>query len=323
MAATIPDWLVCEQVARDLARLPAALDALVAEQDPDLAGMLVHLLALGGKRIRPMLLLLAIGNAPVDATALRAAAAVELIHIASLYHDDVMDRGTSRRGAPTASRKWGNTEAILAGTLLYARAHRTLRHVGTEAVTFAASATARLCTGQLRELENAFNLALRVDAHLAIIDEKTAALFELAVQLGARIGHRSAIEARALQRFAAHLGRAFQLRDDLLDWTGDPALVGKATQADLRHGVYTLPLLLALAEDGPAARRLAAILTKRALTDADVADVTAHVTPMLPQAERYLAAELTRALDALAVLPPGACRQSLENLVHHCTVRAS
>lgn len=277
--------------------------------------MMSHLLSLGGKRLRPALLLLARGDGEADEVGLAAAAAIEVIHISSLHHDDVMDRGETRRGAQSVNRRWGNGAATLSGTLLYARAHTSLRAAGDEAVRLAAVATSRLCAGQLRESENAFNQALSIEEHFAALDEKTASLFELAVELGAMMGGRPRRESKALGRFARRLGRAFQLRDDMLDWSGSPGRLGKATRTDLHSGIYNLPVLLALAARDAGAVRLEALLQKRALSDGDAAEVSLLVEPQLARVEDYVRAEAAAAIAALGPLPGGARRRSLERLV--------
>lgn len=313
------DWLACSVVASDLTRLGPLLAACAATDDARMAALTGHLLASGGKRLRPALLLLARGEAqaaePADATALDAAAAVELIHVASLYHDDIMDRSPTRRGASSAHSRWGTGAATLAGTWLFARAQQLLRPAGPEALVAAARTAVALCSGQLREAENAYHLELSVDEHLSILHDKTATLFMLAVELGAALGGRAGHERAALMNYAVNLGLAFQLCDDLLDWTGSATTLGKATGADLRGGVYNLPLLTALAADGADAQVLRLILLKRAPSDADLARVQAIVvaTGVAP-VQRRAEALAAQAQAALEVLADGSVRRSLAAL---------
>ncbi|RSZ60742.1 polyprenyl synthetase family protein [Massilia atriviolacea] len=312
-------WLACDAVGADLARLGPLLMGCAGGDDPRMAALTRHLLAGGGKRLRPALLLLARGDAlaarPADATALDAAAAVELIHVASLYHDDVMDRSPTRRGAASAHSRWGNGAAALAGTWLFARAQQLLRPAGPAAAPAAARTAAALCAGQLREAENAYNLELGVDEHLTILHDKTATLFMLAAELGATLGGRSAPECAALASYAASLGLAFQLADDLLDWTGAAATLGKATGADLRGGVYNLPLLTALAAPGSEAQALRLILHKRAPDEADLARVQAIVLASgVAPVRRRAAALAAQAGAALGALAQGPVRSSLAAL---------
>lgn len=313
------DWLACPAVTADLARLGPLLLDCAATDDPAMAALTGHLLAAGGKRLRPALLLLARGDAPAalpaDGVAMAAAAAVELIHVASLYHDDIMDRSPTRRGAPSAQCRWSNGAATLAGTWLFARAQQLLRPAGPEAIAAAARTAADLCAGQLREAENAYHLDLAVDEHLGILHDKTATLFILAAELGAAIGGRPAHECAALADYAASLGLAFQLCDDLLDWTGAADRLGKATGADLRSGVYNLPLLTALAADGADAQALRLILSKRAPDDADLAQVHAIVaTTGVAPVQRRAAALAAQAGAALEALADGPVRRSLAAL---------
>lgn len=321
-------WLACPPVASDLARLGPRLMACAGTDDARMAALTCHLVAGGGKRLRPALFLLARGDAPAstqaDATTLDAAAAIELIHVASLYHDDIMDRSPTRRGAASAQSRWGNGAATLAGTWLFARAQQMLRPAGAEALGAAARTAATLCSGQLREAENAFHLDLSVDDHLAILHDKTASLFMLAAELGAAMGDRPAAERAALLVYASSLGLAFQLVDDLLDWTGSAAALGKATGADVRGGVYNLPLLTALAADSPDAQALRLILGKRALHDADLARVREIVVAMGVAAVQRRADTLAaQAQDALTVLDDGPVRRSLAGLAALAVARVT
>lgn len=318
-------WLICERVASDLNRLDGVFQSLVADEEAQFAELLAHLLSLGGKRLRPALLLLAAsdenpGAAASDET-LHAAAAVELIHIASLYHDDIMDRAETRRGAQSVNGKWGNGAAMMSGTLLYAWAQRLLRRIGLEAVQTAAAATSRLCAGQLRESENAFNQSLSITEYMTIIDEKTATLFELSVDIGCLAASVSAAEARALHAYAGALGMAFQLRDDLLDWSGDTVHVGKATQSDLRDGIYGLPILLTLEQRDERAASLGTLLKKRRLSDADITEVGKLGAAMVPEVETIMGNHVDEARRQLTILPEGPRRRSLDNLAAYCVAR--
>ena len=244
------DWLSCLAVRTDIARIDAALRAAVTTDDPALTSLAGHLATRGGKRLRPALLFLARGGEPADEVALRAATGVELIHLASLYHDDVMDRSARRRGAETVNARWGNGAAALGGTFLFTRAQRLLAGVGAAATEMAIAASARLCAGQLREAENAYNLELSVTEYLEILQLKTASLFVLAAQLGSLLAGAAPEHQSALADYAGALGLAFQLHDDVLDWVGQQAVMGKAANTDIRGGIYNLPILLLLTNEG-------------------------------------------------------------------------
>ncbi|MCP4544236.1 MAG: polyprenyl synthetase family protein, partial [Chloroflexi bacterium] len=173
-----------------LARLDAVLKGAVVTFDKQLRDVALHLINRAGKRLRPALcMVVAQFGDPDDPRLLQAATAIELIHIASLYHDDVMDRAPARRGKDSANIHWGNGLAVLAGTYLFARATALLADLGDIPNQLASHASVELCTGQLQEMENAFNLNLTETEHLDILARKTATLFEFPCRLGAYLSN--------------------------------------------------------------------------------------------------------------------------------------
>ena len=315
-------WLACPAVAADLAPIHREIAAAVAASDPALAALFGHLAALGGKRLRPALLLLARGGQPADPVTLKAAAAIELIHLASLYHDDIMDRSLSRRGTDSVNARWGNGAAALGGTFLFGRSQRLLMEVGEEAAVLGVNASAQLCAGQLREAENSYNLDLTIGEHLEILQLKTATLFVLAGALGCLLSDAPVDRRAAFAVYGAELGIAFQLHDDVLDWVGEHAVMGKAAGTDIRNGVYNLPVLLALAGTGEAAGRLRLLLMKSTMTDADLGEVAAIVAVHgVSEARGRAVAAAERAVASLALLSEGPVRSSLEALARFAVAR--
>jgi heptaprenyl diphosphate synthase len=295
----------------------------VSESDASLRQIAVHLINLGGKRLRPALLFLARGGGFVDDSALRAAAAVELIHLASLYHDDVMDRAALRRGAVSVNARWGNSIAALSGTFLFSRAELLLVPLGDELIRLASHAASQLCTGQLREAENAFNLDLSIEEHLQIVELKTATMFCLAARLGASLGRLAVPATEALATYAHHLGLAFQLYDDILDILGEPKNMGKQTGSDMRGGIYSLPFLHLLSQSGGQARQLRRLLQKQNIAYADLLEAFqlvlagGHVDAALRRART----QARMACEALAPLQHGPVRGSLEALANYAVHR--
>jgi heptaprenyl diphosphate synthase len=279
--------------------------------------MALHLIERGGKRLRPVLLLLSasFGRWNEDKL-LRAAAALELIHIASLYHDDVMDRAELRRAGASANARWGNVPATFAGTYLFARASAVFASLGNDVNRLVSEASLDLCSGQLQEVENAFNLDLSEDEHSTILARKTATLFRLPCRLGAHLGGVARRQAASLDRYGRLLGLAFQLTDDALDLAGTAEEVGKSTGNDLRQGVFTLPVLRALRRPGAIGERLRDLLSRVQLSDGEVAAVldlvreSGAVDEGLQVARGYAA----RARAALEGLPSGPPRRSLARL---------
>jgi geranylgeranyl pyrophosphate synthase len=198
-------------------------------------------LAAGGKRLRPMLVLLCAGEAG-GAASVRAATAIELVHMATLVHDDVLDQAPLRRGHPTIAASSGRDRAVATGDLLFSRAFAVLAAAGdTRALTLLAAASVALARGELAQRRDAFEMTISEQRYLERCRLKTAALFECACLLGHDDAH--------LRRFGAEIGLAFQLLDDVLDVAGPPQRTGKARGTDLLDGTITLPLIEAAASD--------------------------------------------------------------------------
>ncbi len=242
-----------------LARVEERLHEAVRHADPLADQVSRHLVLAGGKRVRPMLALLAaqFGD-PTRPQILDAAVVVELTHLATLYHDDVMDSAPVRRGAPSAHEVWGNTVAILTGDLLFARASRIVAGLGPEAVHIQATTFERLCLGQLHETIGPGEGEDPVAHYLRVLADKTGSLIATAGRFGAMFAGCGPEVVDVLVSYGERVGVAFQLADDVIDLTSDGAQSGKTPGTDLREGVPTLPVLLvrrAAAEDGDAASR--------------------------------------------------------------------
>jgi heptaprenyl diphosphate synthase len=256
----------------------------------------------GGKRLRPLLTIVAAAVVDVfDDRVISAAAAVELVQVGSLVHDDILDRALTRRGRPTINAVEGVNHAVLAGDYILARAAELAAGVSRDAAAFLADALGDLCEGQALEMRDAFDPDRSVDAHLASIRGKTAALFACACRLGAHCGDVSPRNATALGSFGEAFGMSFQVLDDMLDLIGDADRLGKPTGIDLESGVYTLPVLTALRE--PDGDQLRGLLTTR-LADRDRGDATV-ASPAAGSTEHGIdvarAIDLVRASGSIAV----------------------
>jgi heptaprenyl diphosphate synthase len=228
----------------------------------------IHLMEAGGKRIRPTLVLLAaqFGN-PRDSRVVPAAVALELTHLATLYHDDVMDEANVRRGSDSANSRWGNSVAILTGDFLFARASQILADLGPDAVRIQAETFTRLVTGQVSETVGCQPGQDPLDHYLGVINDKTASLLATSGQFGAMFsGAPDAVIERITPACAAW-GVAFQLSDDILDIASESSQSGKTPGTDLREGVRTLPILHALRSAGPGDARLVELLSMPDLAD--------------------------------------------------------
>ncbi|MEA2218671.1 MAG: octaprenyl-diphosphate synthase [Solirubrobacteraceae bacterium] len=238
-------------VPRLLARVEERLAELAAGHGPVLAEHAGATIAAGGKRLRPLLVLLAAGAEPDDPRELVAcAAAVELVHSATLVHDDVLDAAALRRGLPTVWAQGGRALATATGDLLFSRAFAELAAAGTlESVRALSRATSALAEGELLQREDAWNSGVAVERYLYRCELKTARLFQAACELGALAGARQAEHVSALGAFGQRIGLAFQLLDDVLDVSGPASDTGKHRGTDLLDGTVTLPLILARAVD--------------------------------------------------------------------------
>jgi heptaprenyl diphosphate synthase len=235
-----------EQVLIDgLAEIESRLDVAVSRTRVLGDAPSRHLLSAGGKRMRPALALLTaqLGTGTSEEV-LEAAVGVELTHLASLYHDDVMDSATTRRGAPSAHQVWGNSVAILAGDLLFARASQTVAGLGATAVKIQAETFERLCVGQLQETIGPQDGEDPVEHHLGVLAGKTGSLIAAAAHFGALFGGLTGERLRAVVDYGERVGVAFQLADDVLDLASSAEVLGKIPGTDLREGVPTMPVLL-------------------------------------------------------------------------------
>ncbi len=259
-------------LAAGLERVEALLGRRVAHEDPFIAEASGHLLQAGGKRFRPMLAVLVsyLGQGPTDEVVV-AATGVELTHLASLYHDDVMDEADLRRAVPSANARFGNTTAILVGDLLFGTASSLIADLGPQAVKIQAETFVRLCTGQIRDGRPAPPGTDPIDYYLSVLADKTGSLVATAARYGAMFSRCPPEHVEIARQYGEKLGVAFQLADDLLDITATSGQSGKEPGTDLRAGVRTLPILYVRAAAGPDDARLIALL------DADLsADDDAH-----------------------------------------------
>jgi heptaprenyl diphosphate synthase len=276
-----------------------------------------HLIAAGGKRFRPLLALLGgqFGEHPHRDDVIIAAVTAELVHVATLYHDDVMDEAPKRHGVPSANAKWGNNIAVLFGDLLLARAARLGAELGTEALRLQVHTIDRLVRGQLREtLGPQPNGDPRTHC-LTVMADKSASLIAMSAHLGAQVAGASRETCAALGRYGERLGIAFQISDDLIDIESGAGDMGKVPGTDLREGVVTIPVLHALAEPGSA--RLREILATGALTDptlhAEALDLLRR-SAGLAKARADVREYAARARAQLAGLPPVPAWAALDSL---------
>jgi heptaprenyl diphosphate synthase len=244
-----------------LRRLEPLLTASVVTGDGFLDEVTTHLIAAGGKRLRPLLALATAtgGNREATEDDLMGGVAVELVHLASLYHDDVIDEATIRRNVESVNSRFGNLVAIVAGDYLLARSAAIAAGLGTDIAELLADTLGRLCQGQVTEVRSGFQVSRSRDDYFASISGKTAALTATSCRIGALTGGLPAAEVDACTEYGRCFGMVFQIRDDILDITATDGQLQKPAGQDLAEGVYTLPALVAL-EDPDAGPDLRALL---------------------------------------------------------------
>ncbi|HSJ33761.1 MAG TPA: polyprenyl synthetase family protein [Acidimicrobiia bacterium] len=318
------DLITKDEIWVDLERTEQLLLEAVVSDEDYLTKIAQHLLLAGGKRFRPLLALLAaqFGTADDDRR-LRAGVAVELIHVGSLYHDDVIDEADTRRGAPSVNANWSNTVAILAGDFLMARASEVAAtHLSQEAVRLLAATYAELVEGQTRELRLVDSLAHPVDAYEKVIGGKTASLIRTSARLGAMAADAAPEVVEALSTWAWELGMVFQIADDALDLVASEETIGKPAGSDIREGTFTRSVLEAV--QGPDGEQIRSLLDRpRPYPEENVAEVIRLVRDggYVDRALEGAMARVEVARRALTVLPESDTRQVLENLGEYLVTR--
>jgi heptaprenyl diphosphate synthase len=274
-----------------------------------------HIIVAGGKRFRPLLVVLSSYLGPREATedVVKAAVVVELTHVASLYHDDVMDEAGIRRGSPSANSRWGNTVAILVGDLLFARASDIVCDLGPEFVRLQARTFSRLVQGQIAETVGPSETD-PLDHYLQVVADKTGSLIATSALFGSKISNAPPQLQRVMAEFGEQIGIVFQLSDDIIDITSDET--GKTPGTDLREGIPTLPTLLARRSNDPADVRLLQLLDSDLHDDGALREVLdllrRHRCIDQAREEVRRRAEAARAL--LDPLPVGPARDALDDL---------
>ena len=307
-----PDSALAAEVLDDLARVEASLRQTAHPGDELFTEASRHSIAAGGKRFRALLVLLAaqFGD-PKDPRVIQAAVAIELTHLATLFHDDVMDEAEVRRGQPSVNSRWSNSVAILTGDFLFAQASRILADLGPEAVRIQAETFNRLVDGQLSETIGPRGGQDPLDHYMHVITEKTGSLIATSGQFGALFSGAPAEVATRIAVACEQLGVAWQLSDDVIDIASDSAQSGKTPGTDLRQGVRTLPVLYALRSTGQAAgsdadRRLHELLAEADLTDdALLAETLAllRAHPALAESREHVLSWVQGARNEIMALP--------------------
>lgn len=283
-----------------------------------------YIIAAGGKRLRPALLILSARACQYSGTEhIPLAVIIEFIHTATLLHDDVVDDSELRRGQETAHAVWGNAASVLVGDFLYSRSFQLMVTLNSMRIMdILADTTNTISEGEVQQLLNMGNPEVTEAEYLKVIESKTAKLFEAACQLGAVIGQQPEPIERAMAQFGNHLGCAFQVADDVLDYEGDDHTLGKNVGDDLAEGKPTLPLILAR-ERATASERevLDAAVREGAVENMQRVTDILNSTDALAGARAFARSKADAALAALEALPPSAEREALAFLARHSVER--
>lgn len=314
-----------DNVTAKLALVEEELSRQAGADTPFVTEAANHIISAGGKRFRPLLVTLCsqFGKPVADVDLVRAAVVMELTHVASLYHDDVMDEASIRRGAESANSRWGNSVAIMVGDFLFARASETVAKLGTEYVALQARTFSRLVQGQIAETRGPQLDEDPLEHYLQVVSDKTASLISAAAVFGAMVSDASAEIVESLREFGEQIGSVFQLSDDIIDITS--TRTGKTPGTDLREGVATLPTLMLQASTDPADNELKDLLTADLMDqhnlDRALAGLRASHVIDEARAEVQRRADLAR--GHLAILPAGDARTALETLCDEVVSRSS
>ncbi len=314
-----------QRVRNRLADIERRLVEAVASDAPFVTEAARHLLDAGGKRFRPLLVLLAAEFGDPDADGVvPAALVVELTHLATLYHDDVMDEALLRRGAPSANARFGNSVAILIGDWLFAQASQIVADLGPEAVRIQARTFSRLVQGQIRETTGPGDDD-PLEHYLSVVADKTGSLIAAAARMGALTAGVSPASQSVLTEYGEHIGAAFQLSDDVLDVTSDATESGKTPGTDLREGVPTLPVLLARRSRASSDARLRSLLAGDLSDDGSHAEALAllRAHPAVDEARTEVLHRAEHARSLLTDLPDGSAREALDALCDLVVTRTS
>jgi heptaprenyl diphosphate synthase len=321
VSVNAPDPFALAVPDAELARLEECLRRVVVLGDPFLDEIATHLIDAGGKRLRPALTLAcaSLATGPREWTGaseetLLGGVSVELVHLASLYHDDVMDEATRRRNVVSVNARWGNLLAIVAGDFLLARSAEIAAGLGTEIAGLLASTLGRLCRGQVAEVQAAYRIERTEAEYLSAIANKTAALMSTACRIGALTGGLEREQVDTLTRYGECLGMVFQIRDDVLDVLADESELGKPPGQDLAEGIYTLPVQRALGDRKTGAELRSLLgrpLTADEVTEARALVASSSGIAAAGVAARHYAAE---AIDVARSLGEGPVPEALAQL---------
>lgn len=304
-------------IADDMHAVDEIIRGELSSDVPRMKEISEYITGAGGKRMRPALLMLIARALGYEGTLHQhLGATIELLHTATLMHDDVVDESEMRRGRPTANSRWGNGVAVLVGDFLYTRSFQMMVRAGNLKVMQALSDAAnRLSEGEVVQMVNAHDPTVTEERYFQVIERKTACLFEAGARMAAAVADASPKAEAAVAEYALALGNAFQIADDMLDYAGDASEIGKNLGADLREGKVTLPLIYAMQLAGESERRMIRSAVETGNGDFEAISNIVKSTNALQKCRERAKIELERGKNALCVLSPSIFRESLVQLL--------
>ncbi len=314
-------------IARDLDAFDAKLRDYLRADSALISSVLRHIMSSRGKRLRPAVLFLtARGGGYHSPRLVEAALAIELIHTATLLHDDVVDESDFRRGQPTVNHRWNNLVSVLMGDFLFSRAFVVMVKTGSsEVISAISSATERVSFGELRQIEECANYDLAEEEYIRIISDKTAALFSAACEIGPIIKKAPSRERNKFRTFGENVGIAFQITDDLLDFVGNSSKTGKGTGSDLMQGKVTLPLIYSMSKSSRKVRAEISDLLNNGINRKGIGRILEFVTDKggIDYAYDVARQYSERAGDIFDSMKNNVYRRTLENLLKFTVNRES
>ncbi len=286
--------------------------------------MYTHILNSGGKRVRPLLVLYSgLAFSDISEDLVTASAAAELIHMATLAHDDVIDKSELRRNRPSLNKLWGNQFSILCGDFLFSKAFGILSgNKLFKSLDLMIEAIDNMCNGEILQADNSFNFTMDINDYYKQIEKKTAIFIQCCCKSGAAIGGANEQQIKAIGEYGLNIGLAFQIIDDILDFCGNPIVTGKPQGEDLRQGILTLPLLLLLSDD-KYEHQLKKIITKKVYNDEDysfIADILCS-SGAIEKSQKIAAAHIDKAQEYLKFIPNSQYKDLLYNFAEMLKLR--
>lgn len=310
-------------IAEDMRSVDETIHRELGSEIRRVAVVADYITSAGGKRMRPALVLLSAGALGCTGEKpVYLGAVIEILHTATLMHDDVVDEADMRRGKPTTNAKWDNPTAVLVGDFLYTRAFQMMvATANLKAMREIAFAANRLSEGEVLQMDNAHDPTVGIERYYEVIERKTACLFVCAAKIACSVADATPEQEAALASYAQHLGYAFQIADDYLDYAGDAAVTGKNLGADLEEGKVTLPLIYAMREAAPESRQMIEEAVRQGHGDFEKICEIVRGTNALEETLARAREEARLGKEALAVLPETPYRKALEAIIDYTVER--